>query len=139
MQGMLSSTDICSQTVYDFKFPLYRQWILTKKHRKENNMKIRKLGNIVMSLMMTVLLSLAGGAAFAADPTPMTPELAAKREMVRNQQEQRITPEKRKAAVEALKAERLKIYKARESRKLMKLDRPMNKQSQPLPAANSPQ
>lgn len=102
-------------------------------------MKIRKLGNIVMSLMMTVLLSLAGGAAFAADTTPMTPELAAKREMVRNQQEQRITPEKRKAAVEALKAERLKVYKARESRKLMKLDKPMNKQSQPLPTANSPQ
>jgi hypothetical protein len=80
-------------------------------------MKIRKLGTIVMSLMITVLLSLAGGFAFAANSPPMTPELAAKREMVRNQQQQRITPEKRKAAVEALKAERLKIYNARKAHK----------------------
>lgn len=68
-----------------------------------------------MAMMMTALLSLAGGLAFAADGAPMTPELAAKKEMVRKQQEQRITPEKRKAAAEALKAERLKIYKARQS------------------------
>jgi hypothetical protein len=46
---------------------------------------------------------------------PSSAHLAAKREMVRNQQEQRITPEKRKAAVEALKAERLKVYNAKQS------------------------
>lgn len=78
-------------------------------------MNNRKPGAIVMAMMMTALLSLAGGLAFAADGAPMTPELAAKKEMVRKQQEQRITPEKRKAAAEALKAERLKIYKARQS------------------------
>ena len=97
-------------------------------------MKIRKLGTIVMSLMITVLLSLAGGSAFAAGTPPMTPELAAKREMVRKQQEQRITPEKRKAAVEALKAERLKIYKARQA--------PQQADSRPMTTiatANSPQ
>lgn len=78
-------------------------------------MNNRKPGAIVMAMMMTALLSLAGGLAFAADGAPMSPELAAKKEMVRKQQEQRITPEKRKAAAEALKAERLKIYKARQS------------------------
>ena len=46
---------------------------------------------------------------------PSSPYLAAKREMVRNQQEQRITPEKRKAATEALKAERLKVYNAKQA------------------------
>lgn len=68
--------------------------------------------NIIATLLMTVLLSLVGGFAVAA---PMTPELAAKKEMVRKQQEQRITPEKRKAAAEALKAERLKVQKAKEA------------------------
>jgi len=74
-------------------------------------MKNRTL-TIITLLLMTLLLSLAGGLAFAA---PMTPELAAKREMVRKQQEQRITPEKRKAAIEALKAERMRIHKARQA------------------------
>lgn len=78
-------------------------------------MNNRKIGTIVLAVMMTVLLSLAGGAAFAAPKAPLTPELAAKREMVRKQQEQRITPEKRKAAVDALKAERLKVYQAKQA------------------------
>ena len=68
--------------------------------------------NIIATLLMTVLLSLVGGFAVAA---PMTPELAARKEMVRKQQEQRITPDKRKAAAEALKAERLKVQKAKET------------------------
>ena len=54
------------------------------------------------------------GAARKAAPPPLTPKLAAKRAMVRNQQEQRITSDKRRAAAEALKAERLKIYNARQ-------------------------
>ena len=66
---------------------------------------------------MVVLLSLAGGSTLAAGKAPMTPELAAKKEMVRKQQEQRITPEKRKTASEALKAERLKIHKAKQTAK----------------------
>ena len=45
----------------------------------------------------------------------MTPELAAKKEMVRKQHDQSITPEKRKAAAKALKAERVKIYKAKKA------------------------
>ena len=77
-------------------------------------MKNRKLSTIG-AMIMTLLLSLAGGFAFAADSAPMTPELAAKKEMVRKQAEQRITPEKRRAAAEALKAERLKVHQARQA------------------------
>ncbi|MBC7962607.1 MAG: hypothetical protein H7Y05_06650 [Steroidobacteraceae bacterium] len=80
-------------------------------------MKNRKISTSILTVMTTVLLSLAGGLAMAADSAPMTPELAAKKETVRKQQEQRITPEKRKAAAEALKAERLKIHKARQAAK----------------------
>ena len=51
--------------------------------------------------------------AMAAESTaPMTPEMASKREMVQRQQDQRITNDKRKAAAEALKAERARVYKA---------------------------
>lgn len=77
-------------------------------------MKNRKLGSIGMVVIMTALLSSAGGFAFAGESAPLTPELAAKREMVRKQQEQRITPAKRKAAAEALKAERIKVHKAKQ-------------------------
>ena len=63
---------------------------------------------------LAALQMLAAGSAVAA---PLTPELAAKREMVRKQQEQRITPEKRKAAVDNLKAERVKIYNAKQAAK----------------------
>ncbi|MBL0225462.1 MAG: hypothetical protein IPQ16_07755 [Geobacteraceae bacterium] len=74
-------------------------------------MKNRTLATITMAALMTVLLTFAGGAAFGA---PLTPELAAKREMVRKQQAQRITDADRKAAADALKAERSKIYKAKQ-------------------------
>ena len=80
-------------------------------------MRNRKLSTSVLVVMITGMLSLAGGLALAADSAPMTPELAAKKETVRKQHDQRITPEKRKAAAEALKAERLKIYKARQAAK----------------------
>lgn len=46
---------------------------------------------------------------------PSSAHLAAKREMVRKQQEQRVTDEKRKAAAENLKAERLKVYNAKQA------------------------
>lgn len=77
-------------------------------------MKNRTLRTIALSLMIPVLLSLVGGLAFAAERTTLTPELAAKREVVRKQQKQRVTSKQRKTAAEALKAERLKIYKARQ-------------------------
>lgn len=78
-------------------------------------MKYLKVGPMGIGVKVTVLLSFAGGLAGAAGGAPMTPEFAAKREMVRKQQEQRITPDKLKAAAEALKAERLKVYQARQS------------------------
>lgn len=77
-------------------------------------MKNRKFGTIGIAAMMTLQLSPAG-LAFAANTAPMTPELAAKREMVRKQQLQRVTNEQRKAAAEALKAERVKVHKARQA------------------------
>jgi hypothetical protein len=82
-------------------------------------MKNRKLSPIVM---MTALLSLAGGFAYAAESTPMTPEYAAKKENHRKQQEQRVTTDKRKAAAETLKAERSKVYRAKQAAKHSKPD-----------------
>jgi hypothetical protein len=65
-----------------------------------------------VTLFMT-MLSLPGFTSLVhADP--LTPALAARREMVRNQREQRITPEKRRKAVEALKAERMRVYQAKQ-------------------------
>lgn len=75
-------------------------------------MNLRRVITTTLIVMNSALLSLPVTFAAAA---PLTPELAAKREMVRKQQEQRITPEKRKKAVEALKAERIKIYKAKQA------------------------
>ena len=76
---------------------------------------MRNLKRSSLAIIPVAILSLAGGSVFAYDGAPMTPEVAAKREMVRKQQEQRVTPEEKKAAAEALKAERLKIYKARQA------------------------
>ena len=78
-------------------------------------MKKRLLGSIATAVMMTLLLSSAGGLAFARDRVPMTPELAAKKEMVRKQRAQRVTNAQRKDAAQALKAERLKVYQARKA------------------------
>lgn len=64
---------------------------------------------------MAAILTLGGAEAFAAKGKQASPELAAKKEMVRKQQEQRITNEKRKAAADNLKAERLRVYKAKEA------------------------
>ena len=75
-------------------------------------MNHRKLSVSAMSVIMTALLSLAGNLALAA---PMKPELAAKKEMVRQQKEQQVTPAERKAAADWLKAERVKIYNAKQA------------------------
>lgn len=77
-------------------------------------MNIRKSG-IFIIVMTALLLSHPCSQALAANGNQMSPELAAKREMVRKQQEQRITHEKRKAAAEALKAERLRVYRAKQA------------------------
>ena len=78
-------------------------------------MKNRTL-SIITTVVMAALLSLAGGLAIAADHAPLTPEYAAKKENFRKQHEQRITPEKRKAAADNLKAERLKVYQAKQAK-----------------------
>jgi hypothetical protein len=77
-------------------------------------MKNQKSVTQVFVGLITAVMLLSVSFAFAAQPDPLSPEMAAKREMVRKQEEQRITPEKKKAAVEALKAERLKVYKAKQ-------------------------
>ena len=76
-------------------------------------MKNRKLHSITM---MAALLSLVGGLACAAENAPLTPEYAAKKENHRRQKEQQITPEKKKAAADALKAERVRVYQAKQAR-----------------------
>lgn len=73
-----------------------------------------KRRNGMTGLLVIALLTLSSGVALAEDKTPLTPELAAKREVVRKQQGQRITNEQRKAAAEALKAERLKVHNAKQ-------------------------
>lgn len=90
-------------------------------------MKNRILGSITTVVMMSALLSLAGGLACAADNAPLTPEFAAKKENYRKQREQQITPEKKKAAAEALKAERFKVYQARQAVKQSKPETTDNK------------
>ena len=71
-----------------------------------------RFGRIVV---LTALLAAGSGFAYAAAGAPMEAELAARKEMVRKQQEQRITPAKRKAAAQALKAERIKVHQARQA------------------------
>jgi hypothetical protein len=83
--------------------------------KRRTGMRSTKAGKIVATVVMTGMLSGFGGVARAGESAPMTPELAAKKEMVRKQQGQRLTDDKRKAAAEALKAERLKILKAKEA------------------------
>lgn len=80
-------------------------------------MKTWKLCAKRILILMSALLLLPVQLAFTANTSPMTPELAAKKEMTRKQEEQRITPEKRKFAAEALKAERIKVYQAKKTAK----------------------
>jgi len=76
------------------------------------NQRRNRFGRI---MVVTLLLSSMSGLSYAAPKKPMDPALAAKREMVRKQQEQQITPEKRKAAVKALRDLRMKVHKARQN------------------------
>jgi hypothetical protein len=77
-------------------------------------MKDGKLGASGLAATITGLIMLVSCQVFAAH---MKPEMAAKKENHRKQEEQRITPEKRKVAIDALKAERLKVYKAKKAAK----------------------
>lgn len=94
-------------------------------------MNKRKVSRIAMMAAMTALLASMSVFSFAAAdakakpklakgdkaaPTkPSSEHLAKKAEMVRKQKEQRITPEKRKAAAERLKAERQRVYDAKQA------------------------
>jgi hypothetical protein len=51
----------------------------------------------------------------ASSAKPSSAHLAAKREMVRQQQEQRITQDQRKTGAKALQAERQKVYNAKQA------------------------
>ena len=77
-------------------------------------MKNWKVGATGAVAIVAALLQFTAGLVLAVENGAMTPQLAAKKENFRKQQAQRITPEKRKAAAAALKAERLKIHVARQ-------------------------
>ena len=71
---------------------------------------------LTVKCMVTVaILTFTSSFTLVAHGAQMSPHLAAKKEMVRKQQAQRITPEKRKAAAEALKEERRKVYNAKKA------------------------
>lgn len=74
-------------------------------------MNSKRVGLIGLIAMFAGLSSMTGSQAIAGN---MKPELAAKKENHRKQEDQRITKEKRKASVDALKAERIKIYQAKQ-------------------------
>lgn len=78
-------------------------------------MKSKGKITIGMHAILVASMLAAGGVGFAAEKGQMSPDLAAKSEMVRKQQDQRITPEKRKSAAEALKAERFRVYQAKQA------------------------
>jgi hypothetical protein len=75
-------------------------------------MKIRKASFSAVFFMTATMLSLSAGFVLAA---PLTPEMAAKVQVTRKQESQRITQDKKTAAAEALKAERVKVYQARQA------------------------
>jgi hypothetical protein len=89
-------------------------------------MKKQIVSFIGVAVMSAALLTLTGGHATAGSgpvstdapsaprTVPMTPDIAAKKEMVRKQQAQRVSDFERKTAGDSLKAERLKVYQAQQ-------------------------
>ena len=77
-------------------------------------MKKQKISTLAILIPLTAAMLLTAVPAFSTPTTPATPVLAAKKEMVRKQRDQRMTNESRKAAAAALKAERIKIHQARQ-------------------------
>ena len=80
-------------------------------------MKNLKISTMAILIPLAAVMLLAAAPAFYAPTTPATPVLAAKKEMVRKQREQRMTNESRKAAAATFKAERIKIHQARQEAK----------------------
>lgn len=82
---------------------------------------MKKLWRKVVGIfVMACMLMLVGSIAFAQGKQPMTPEKAATAERIKKQKEQIPTHEKRKAAADSLKAERQKLYKAKQEAGLIK-------------------
>lgn len=78
-------------------------------------MRIRKMRTFGVALLTSALLLNSVVFSFAArEERPMKPELAAKKEMVRKQKEQRVTSGQRKIAADSLKDERRKVYQAKQ-------------------------
>lgn len=92
-------------------------------------MRNQMFGTIGLTMLLTALLSLSGSLVFARNDRPMTPELAAKKEMVRKQREQRVTPTERKTAAEVLKAQRKKIYDAKRAKERNNAPQPFDTNS----------
>jgi hypothetical protein len=78
-------------------------------------MKSTSIFTALSFTIVTMLLSLGVGSAFAAESAPMTPELAAKGARVKTQQSKKITQAQRQAAADAIKAERLKLHQLQQS------------------------
>lgn len=72
----------------------------------------RALQNCIGVGLAVVLVSSLYSTVFAGQAA-MTPEVAAKAERSKRQQAERITPAQRRAAAEAIKQKRLKIYEAK--------------------------
>jgi hypothetical protein len=89
-------------------------------------MKKQTFGTIGLTMLLTALLSVTGSLVFARNDRPMTPELAAKKEMVRKQHEQRVTPAERKTAAEVLKAQRKKVYDAKKAKERNSTPQPLD-------------
>lgn len=78
----------------------------------------RGLGSsFTLVLVVAILLSLSCQQSFAANKKsrPMTPEVAAKKENFRKQQEQRVTQPQRDTAAQSLKDKRLQVLRAKQA------------------------
>jgi len=71
--------------------------------------------NYTLQIIGIMALLMLGCSLVCAADVPLTPEMASKAEMVRNQQKQRVTPAQRKAAADALKLQREKIDQAQKA------------------------
>jgi hypothetical protein len=86
---------------------------------KENSMNYWMFRAIGATAVAAGLMILAVGSVCADGRVPISAQLAEKKNMVSKQQAKRVTYGQRKAAAEALKAERLKIYNAKKDALLL--------------------
>lgn len=78
----------------------------------------KELNAILTTVIVATLLAFSGGQALAAKKQPLTPEAAAKRERVLKQKKQQhISQNQRDTAAQELKAQRMKILRAKRAAK----------------------